>query len=310
CARERGDAKCKTTFSDERVCKMYLLNCCPHEILAKSRSDLGECEKMHSVGLRADYRRAAQKKTFNFEKEAMEKLEDFLLKTDRQIEQNSMKLQQSRKEVNSEISGKLEVVQSINDKIGSLLTECELLKMEGRMEEASLVAKEVEHQTGLRKEAEENFRRSIPLSSFQQQKLKVCDICGAYLMLSDKKLCDHFTGKLHVGYFQLRVRYKELLSHMSKKIGKQIENVLEKRKELRERKRVEYEASLNRPKSEAQSSINEERRRERSESNSSSKRGRPERASPVRQRGLRRAGPLSKQKKQINASRNRGQKNR
>ncbi|GFQ00381.1 protein luc7 [Phtheirospermum japonicum] len=38
------------------------------------------------------------------------------------------------------------------------------------------------------------------------QKLRVCDICGAFLSVydSDRRLADHFGGKLHLGYMQIR----------------------------------------------------------------------------------------------------------
>lgn len=43
------------------------------------------------------------------------------------------------------------------------------------------------------------------------QKLRVCDVCGAYLSIldSDRRLADHFSGKLHLGYYQLREMMKE-----------------------------------------------------------------------------------------------------
>jgi hypothetical protein len=48
--------------------------------------------------------------------------------------------------------------------------------------------------------------------SSQQQKLRVCEICGAYLSIydSDRRLADHFGGKLHIGYMVIRERLKEL----------------------------------------------------------------------------------------------------
>ena len=38
------------------------------------------------------------------------------------------------------------------------------------------------------------------------QKLRVCDICGAFLSVydSDRRLADHFGGKLHLGYMYIR----------------------------------------------------------------------------------------------------------
>jgi len=49
-------------------------------------------------------------------------------------------------------------------------------------------------------------------SSSQQQKLRVCDICGAFLSIydSDRRLADHFGGKLHLGYLQIREKLTEL----------------------------------------------------------------------------------------------------
>ncbi|XVF07008.1 hypothetical protein REPUB_Repub06bG0100600 [Reevesia pubescens] len=45
------------------------------------------------------------------------------------------------------------------------------------------------------------------------QKLRVCDICGAFLSVydSDRRLADHFGGKLHLGYMQIRDKLAELL---------------------------------------------------------------------------------------------------
>ena len=41
------------------------------------------------------------------------------------------------------------------------------------------------------------------------QKLQVCDVCGAYLsrLDNDRRLADHFFGKMHLGYAQMRKTY-------------------------------------------------------------------------------------------------------
>jgi hypothetical protein len=45
------------------------------------------------------------------------------------------------------------------------------------------------------------------------QKLRLCDICGAFLSVydSDRRLADHFGGKLHLGYMLVRDKLTELL---------------------------------------------------------------------------------------------------
>ncbi|KAI3973327.1 hypothetical protein MKX01_020702 [Papaver californicum] len=50
------------------------------------------------------------------------------------------------------------------------------------------------------------------------QKLRVCDICGAFLSVydSDRRLSDHFGGKLHLGYMQIREKLAELQEDRNK----------------------------------------------------------------------------------------------
>ncbi|XP_057435804.1 uncharacterized protein LOC130728366 [Lotus japonicus] len=50
------------------------------------------------------------------------------------------------------------------------------------------------------------------------QKLRVCDICGAFLSVydSDRRLADHFGGKLHLGYMQIREKLEELQEERNK----------------------------------------------------------------------------------------------
>ncbi|OAY32256.1 putative RNA-binding protein Luc7-like 2 isoform X1 [Manihot esculenta] len=50
------------------------------------------------------------------------------------------------------------------------------------------------------------------------QKLRVCDICGAFLSVydSDRRLADHFGGKLHLGYMQIREKLTELQEERNK----------------------------------------------------------------------------------------------
>lgn len=44
------------------------------------------------------------------------------------------------------------------------------------------------------------------------QKLQVCDVCGAYLsrLDNDRRLADHFYGKMHLGYAQMRKSHEAL----------------------------------------------------------------------------------------------------
>ena len=60
--------------------------------------------------------------------------------------------------------------------------------------------------------AEQEYRNAMPASSYQQQKLRVCEVCSAYLGIhdNDRRLADHFGGKLHLGFIKIREKLADL----------------------------------------------------------------------------------------------------
>ncbi|CAN8008053.1 unnamed protein product, partial [Ixodes pacificus] len=65
--RDGENNRYKVHFTDPRVCKSFLLACCPHDILASTRMDLGDCPKIHDLALRADFENASQKKDYFYD---------------------------------------------------------------------------------------------------------------------------------------------------------------------------------------------------------------------------------------------------
>jgi hypothetical protein len=55
------------------------------------------------------------------------------------------------------------------------------------------------------------------------QKLQVCDVCGAYLsrLDNDRRLADHFYGKMHLGYAQMRKTYDAFPREMKGRAARQ-----------------------------------------------------------------------------------------
>ena len=72
---------------------------------------------------------------------------------------------------------------------------------QGEVEESMKMLEQVEDLKKRKSEAENEYRSSMPASSYQQQKLRVCEVCSAYLGIhdNDRRLADHFGGKLHLG---------------------------------------------------------------------------------------------------------------
>nr|KAF6338274.1 LUC7 like 2, pre-mRNA splicing factor [Pipistrellus kuhlii] len=174
--------------------------------------DLGECLKVHDLALRADYEIASKEQDFFFELDAMDHLQSFIADCDRRTEVAKKRLAETQEEISAEVAAKAERVHELNEEIGKLLAKVEQLGAEGNVEESQKVMDEVEKARAKKREAEEVYRNSMPASSFQQQKLRVCEVCSAYLGLhdNDRRLADHFGGKLHLGFIEIREKLEEL----------------------------------------------------------------------------------------------------
>ncbi|KAK1164876.1 putative RNA-binding protein Luc7-like 1 isoform X6 [Acipenser oxyrinchus oxyrinchus] len=235
-ARDGDETRQRVKFTDDRVCKSHLLDCCPHDILAGTRMDLGDCSKIHDLALRADYEIASKDRDLFFELDAVDHLESFIADCDRRTELAKKRLAETQEEISAEVAAKAEKVHELNEEIGKLLAKAEQLGAEGNVDEAQKVLQEVERVRSRKREAEEEYRNSMPASSFQQQKLRVCEVCSAYLGLhdNDRRLADHFGGKLHLGFIQIREKLEQLKKTVSEKQEKRNQERL-KRREDRER---------------------------------------------------------------------------
>ncbi|XP_014014445.1 putative RNA-binding protein Luc7-like 1 isoform X1 [Salmo salar] len=274
-ARDGDETRQRVKFTDERVCKSHLLNCCPHDILSGTRMDLGECAKTHDLALRADYEIASKARELFFELDAVDHLESFIADCDRRTELAKKRLVETQDEISAEVAAKAETVHELNEEIGKLLAKAEQLGAEGNVDEAQLILQEVEKVRSRKRDAEEEYRNSMPASSFQQQKLRVCEVCSAYLGLhdNDRRLADHFGGKLHLGFIQIREKLEALKKTVIDKQEKRNQDRLKRREEREKEERMKKRTkSRSRERSREHRSRSRERRRRRSRSSSRERR--------------------------------------
>ncbi|XP_005092545.1 putative RNA-binding protein Luc7-like 1 isoform X1 [Aplysia californica] len=210
--RDGDSDRYRVRFDDPRVCKSFLLSCCPHDILASTRMDLGECPNVHDLALRADYELAAKTKDYFYDIDAMEHLQSFISDCDRKTEVAKRRLKETQEELSEEANSKAEQIHSLGEQIGTLMAKAEEVGAAGEVEESMKMLEEVEALKGKKSQAETEFRNSMPASSYQQQKLRVCEVCGAYLGIhdNDRRLADHFGGKLHLGFITIREKLDQL----------------------------------------------------------------------------------------------------
>ncbi|XP_076257449.1 putative RNA-binding protein Alsin2 isoform X2 [Rhynchophorus ferrugineus] len=187
--------------------------------------DLGECPKIHDLALRADFEKAQQSKDYFYDLDAMEHLQAFISDCDRRTESAKQRLAETQEELSAEVAVKANNVHELQEQIGQKLAKAEQLGAEGFVEESMKLMEEVDELRKKKLEAEQEYRNSMPASSYQQQKLRVCEVCSAYLGIhdNDRRLADHFGGKLHLGFIKIREKLTEL------------EKTAEKRKEERKR---------------------------------------------------------------------------
>ncbi|XP_026822253.1 putative RNA-binding protein Luc7-like 1 isoform X2 [Rhopalosiphum maidis] len=210
--RNGETSRYQVQFNDPKVCKSFLLYCCPHDILASTRMDIGECPKIHDNALRADFEKAQQKFDHYYDVDATEHLQAFISDCDRRTEAARKRLLETQEELTAEVAEKANAVHELAEKIGQTLAKAEELGAQGLVDESLKLMGEIEDLRKKKSEAEDTYRNSMPVSSYQQQKLRVCDVCSAYLGIhdNDRRLADHFGGKLHLGFIKIREKLSEL----------------------------------------------------------------------------------------------------
>ncbi|XP_041431724.1 LUC7-like L homeolog isoform X2 [Xenopus laevis] len=274
-SRDGDETRQRIKFTDDRVCKSHLLDCCPHDILAGT---------------------------------AMDHLESFIAECDRRTELAKKRLAETQEEISAEVSVKAEKVHELNEEIGKLLAKAEQLGAEGNVDEAQKILMEMENVKGRKREAEEEYRNSMPASSFQQQKLRVCEVCSAYLGLhdNDRRLADHFGGKLHLGFILIREKLEMLRRTVAEKQEKRNQDRLKRREE-----REKDDRTGRRSKSKSRDrrrSRSKERRRRRSQSSSRDRRRSRSRSRDRHRRHRSRSG--SRNRSHHQSSRDRGSKHK
>lgn len=111
--------------------------------------------------------------------------------------------------------------------------------------------------------AEQEYRNAMPASSYQQQKLRVCEVCSAYLGIhdNDRRLADHFGGKLHLGFIKIREKLEELKVRVEERRRNRHPNA-DEREKLKERERQREREEREREREKEREREREERRKE------------------------------------------------
>ena len=199
------------SLTDPKVCRSYLVGTCPHDLFTNTKQDLGPCSRVHSEALKAEYEALpeAEKKRTGFEHDYMRDLHKYIDECNRRIEAAQRRLEKTPDEIR-QTNVLLKQIADLNSSIACGLLEVEIMGEIGEVTKAYDEFYRVRHYQATKAERERELKALSDTSGPSgHQKLQVCDVCGAYLsrLDNDRRLADHFFGKMHLGYAQMRKTY-------------------------------------------------------------------------------------------------------
>ncbi|KAJ9479156.1 Spliceosomal protein DIB1, partial [Pseudozyma hubeiensis] len=174
-------------FTDPKVCRNFLCGTCPHDLFANTKVDLGPCPKSHTPKYKDEYRKAlaAGQRFPEFEREHEHNIFSFISDIDRKIAANKRRLEQTPEEL-ARFANMNREISEIETALAAVMAEVEALGEQGQIEEslAELAKADALKEEKAQKEKElHNAQENSGASG--HQKLRVCDVCGAYLSILD-----------------------------------------------------------------------------------------------------------------------------
>ena len=211
-------------LTDPKVCRSYIVGTCPHDLFTNTKADLGPCPRVHSEPLKNEYEALseAEKKKLGFEWDYMRDLQNRIEACNRNIETLQRRLEKTPDEVR-QTNALLKAISDLSATITNGLLEVEILGEMGEVARAYDEYYKVRQAMVAKAEREKELKALSETSGPSgHQKLQVCDVCGAYLsrLDNDRRLADHFFGKMHLGFAQMRKAYEAFPKEMRQRAGR------------------------------------------------------------------------------------------
>ncbi|SCV05078.1 LANO_0G17986g1_1 [Lachancea nothofagi CBS 11611] len=206
----RGEMK----LEDPRICKSFLVGECLYDLFKGTKQSLGKCPKIHLAKYKMQYEREVKngKDFVDFDREYYSILSKFVNDCNGQVAVALKNLEHTSEEREKvqRITGELEVLDS---QVGLMLQEIQVLLKNNEVKKAMMQSVKLQQLQRHRQEVAKKVREIAEnVGQSAQQKLQVCEICGAYLsrLDTDRRLADHFIGKIHLGYVIIRQELETL----------------------------------------------------------------------------------------------------
>ncbi|KAI5476253.1 RNA-binding protein Luc7-like 2 [Pseudohyphozyma bogoriensis] len=221
-AEAMGIVQADISMWDPKACRPYIAGICTHDLFTNTKMDLGACPRTHSQKVKNEYEALVKQAEDEKDEHKIHQLNNlkmdyekvifgFVDECDRRIRAAQRRLEKTPEE-NNRTTNLMREIGEIEGAYQAAMADVESLGSEGKVDESIAQLAKAEALKG-EKEAKERELQNLTETSGASghQKLRVCDICGAYLSVldSDRRLADHFGGKMHLGYLQLRTMMDE-----------------------------------------------------------------------------------------------------
>ncbi|KAH8172445.1 hypothetical protein LIA77_06700 [Sarocladium implicatum] len=206
------------SLNDPKACRSYIVGTCPHDLFTNTKQDIGQCPKVHSEALKTEYEALPERERqrLGFEYDYVRDLQKYIEDCNRRIDAAQRRLEKTPDEIR-QTNVLLKSISELTSSINCGLLEVEILGSMGDVSRAADELFRVRQATQAKGEKERELKALSDTSGPSgHQKLQVCDVCGAYLsrLDNDRRLADHFYGKMHLGYAQMRKTYESFPKEM------------------------------------------------------------------------------------------------
>ncbi|KAK1939701.1 hypothetical protein X943_002374 [Babesia divergens] len=215
-------------FTDNDVCKMYLVGICPFDLFENtvrhSRVDITLLRNITSVHAKrntqtncvpSEYLEERKNRYYGYEEETLHFILPMIDDCDRRVLKGRQRAEEDVACKQTAIDpATVEEAKRIDAEIEKKMQIANDLGMKGEVEESLRVLEEADL---LKKNKLEMLEKAGEVS--YQSRIKPCDICGALLSASDtdRRLTEHYSGKIHVSYQKLRDMSKLLADYIKDK---------------------------------------------------------------------------------------------
>ncbi|CAF0997183.1 unnamed protein product [Adineta ricciae] len=220
----KGEHIQRSRFDDPDVCKLMLVDYCPHELFINTRQNLGFCDKSHESHLQKEYQSSSRYRKLGYEEEFGIKrkdcvrlpqcrvvfsenyLQSLIADVERRIKRGQERLRLTQGEPNSENdplrfrNELISKIKEISDEITSYVLKSEELGNACQIDEAQHVLSQCEE---LREQKNTIKRRNC------QNRIKQTD--GN----------EHNSGKQHAGYAKIRATLEAIAKRKSEALDKE-----------------------------------------------------------------------------------------